>query len=297
MILAAGSLWGTMGLFIRSLSARGLGTMEIVALRSVLTALIVTAFVLIYNRKLMKIRLRDVWCFVGTGCCSILFFNFCYFQAIMLSTLAAAATLLYTAPIFVAVLSAVLFKEKMTPLKIASIFLAFAGCLMVTGLIGQSVSLSAAAVLAGLGAGFGYALYSIFGRYAIKRGYSSFTITVYTFIAAAIGALPLANLKDIVSVFLNGGAVWAYSLLFSTVTTILPYMLYTIGLRYTHNWKAAVIASIEPVVAACLGIFVFREKTTLIEIIGMLTVIAAMLLTSAGEWVKPGLRAEAGTQT
>ncbi len=47
--------------------------------------------------------------------------------------------------------------------------------------------------LAGLGVGLGYALYSIFSRYAIDRCYHSLTITCYTFVIAAIGGLFLSD--------------------------------------------------------------------------------------------------------
>ena len=79
MIVSAGILWGSMGLFVRRLNGLGLASMEIVALRSVVTAVLMLLFLLCFDRRLLQIKWKDIWCFFGTGVCSILFFNFCCF--------------------------------------------------------------------------------------------------------------------------------------------------------------------------------------------------------------------------
>lgn len=98
-----------------------------------------------------------------------------------MTSLSVAAVLLYTAPAFVMVLSYLLFHEKFTVRKSIALVLTFVGCVFVTGIIGSSQTLSGKGILIGIGAGFGYALYSIFGRFALKKGYDSFTISFYTF--------------------------------------------------------------------------------------------------------------------
>ena len=87
LIVSAGILWGCMGLFVRRLNALGLASMEVVALRAVVTSVLMFLFLLVYDRQLLKIGWKDLWCFLGTGVCSILFFNFCYFKAMELTAL------------------------------------------------------------------------------------------------------------------------------------------------------------------------------------------------------------------
>ena len=72
-ILLAGILWGCMGLFVRPLSQKGLNSWDIVFLRAVLTAVCMGIFLLIYDRRLFRIKLKDIWCFLGTGLLSIVF--------------------------------------------------------------------------------------------------------------------------------------------------------------------------------------------------------------------------------
>ena len=272
-ILLAGALWGSMGLFVRRLNRAGLSSLEIVALRAVVTFAALLLFLLICDRKLLKIRLKDVWCFLGTGICSIVFFNYCYFKAITMTSLSVAAVLLYTAPAMVMVMSYFLFHERFTKVKVLALVLTFLGCVLVTGIAGSSDTLSSSGILVGLGAGFGYALYSIFGKFAIERGYHSLTISFYTFLAAAAGAIPLADIKIIGNVVMKDCSMFLFALVFGLISTVIPYLTYTIGLKYMENSKASIIASVEPVVATLLGILVFHESMTFSGLLGMMLVL------------------------
>lgn len=277
-ILLAGSLWGSMGIFVRRYNAHDLSSMEIVALRAVVTAVMMFLFLLLYDRRLLKLRLKDLWCFIGTGLLSILFFNFCYFKAITMTSLSVAAVLLYTAPAIVMVLSCILFKERLTGIKLVSLVLTFAGCVFVTGVIGSGEKLSLPGILIGLGAGFGYALYSIFGRYALERGYHSFTISFYTFLIAAIGVLPFTDCGKLYEVCCTDLGMFGFTILFGLISTVLPYIFYNFGLVHVENGKASIIASIEPVVATLIGIFLFKEALTLNTVIGVILVLGAITI-------------------
>lgn len=285
-ILMAGTLWGIIALFVRGLNANGFESMEIVALRGFGALLLMSAGLLIYDRTLFKIKLKDIWCFVGTGVLSLTFFNLCYFRTMMLTSLSVAAILLYTAPTIVVVLSAFLFKEKITVKKIVCLCVAFLGCAFVTGILNEGGSdLSWQGILVGLGAGLGYALYSIFGRYAIERGYSTFTISFYTFLFSSIGTLPLVKLGHIREVIVESDGMKCVLLLlgFALISTVLPYLLYTIGLTQVENGKASIMASIEPVVATLLGIFVYGENLTVQGTIGILLVLGAIVFLNMNE--------------
>lgn len=278
LIVSAGILWGLMGLFVRNLDIYGLSSMQIVAVRAFFTMLLMTAFTLLYNKKLFKIKLRDLWCFLGTGVCSIVFFNFCYFRTITLTSLSAAAVLLYTAPIMVMAMSVVLFKEKLTLRKIIAAVAAFAGCALVTGAADGTLALNGIGILTGLGSAFGYALYTIFGEYALKRGYNSITITLYTFIFASVGVIPFANIPELTSKLSANPEAIGWGAVLAAVVTVLPYLIYTIGLKTVEPGMASVMASVEPVAATLVGIFVFSEPLSVTGIIGIALVIASLAL-------------------
>ena len=278
-IIAAGTLWGTMGLFVRRYNAGGLESMSIVAIRAVITTILMLIFLLFYDRHLLKIKPKDLWCFLGTGLLSILFFNFCYFKAITLTSLSVAAILLYTAPSIVAVFSCFLFKEKITFKKIISLLLTFMGCVLVTGILGGNERLTPMGILIGLGAGLGYALYSIFSKYAILKGYHTYTIIFYTFLITAIGIIPFGDWKAILNAVNSDHGLIPFSFLFGLASTVLPYILYTLGLKKTENGRAAILASVEPVVATLLGVLVYGETLGWQAVIGVVLVIGALFLS------------------
>lgn len=281
-IIAAAALWGCIGIFLKLLTAAGLGTMQAVAVRVILAAVLYAAFLLITDRKAFRIRPRDIWMFVGTGICSLVFFNWCYFSCIKSiegGGLGIAAVLLYTAPIFVMIMSAIFFREKLTPVKLVALALTFAGCLLVTGVVGSRAAIPTKAILYGLGSGFGYALYSIFGKAATKR-YGSKTVTVWSFILGAVAVVPFLFGVEWSGLATAQGIFGALGI--SVLCCILPYLLYTEGLKSVEPGRASVMATVEPVVAAIVGIF-YGEMPTALRIAGMALVIGAIVLMGLAE--------------
>lgn len=277
-IFLSGMLWGCLGLFVRGLNTKGIASMDIVFLRAVVTAAATIFYLLLFHREMLKIRWNDLWYFLGTGIASITFFNFCYFKAIVMTSLSVAAVLLYTAPAIVMVLSYVLFHEAFTITKVIAILMTFLGCMLVTGILGQQQAITVKGLLYGLGAGFGYALYSIFSRYALEKGYHSLTITCYTFIVTAVASVFFINAPKVSAVVFSSPFYLLLTVALGLVCTVAPYLLYTLGLQEVDNSRAAIIASIEPVTATALGFVVFHEKITVGKILGMMLVLGGMVI-------------------
>jgi drug/metabolite transporter (DMT)-like permease len=277
-ILIAGILWGCLGIFVRQLNNYGLFSMDIVLVRAIVTCIFMAVFLLCYDRNLFKIKLKDIWCFVGTGICSIVFFNYCYFKAISMTSLAVAAILLYTAPAIVMILSFLLFKEALTKRKIISLIMTFAGCVLVTGITTEGGNITGKGILTGLGAGLGYALYSIFSRYALQKGYHSFTITFYTFLISSIAALFLVDTSYVYEQVANNNVVIGLCICLGIICTVIPYLTYTIGLKYMDNSRASIIASVEPVTASIIGIIIYNENITFSGVAGIVLVLVALFI-------------------
>ena len=258
-VLIAGTLWGCIGIFVRRYNSMGLSSMQTVAIRMVIAAVLFALFVLIYKRSLFIIHLKDIWIFIGSGVISVGLFTYCYFSSIELSSLSVAAVLLYTAPAFVMLFSLIFFKEKMTVMKGISLILAVLGCAMTTGVIGGNLTVTLAGFLFGLGSGICYALYSIFSRFALDRGYEPFTITLYTFLFSAVFCLCVTDIRPVAGVVFAGFGSVGYAVLFALVSCVLPYVFYTLGLKYIKSSTASIIATVEPVVATVVGAVVFAE--------------------------------------
>ena len=275
-ILLSGMLWGCMGLFVRVLNKQGIASMDIVFLRAIVTAVAMVIFLFIFHRRMLKIHWKDFWCFLGTGIASITFFNFCYFKAIMMTSLSVAAVLLYTAPAIVMILSYILFHEAFTVRKVIAIVMTFFGCMLVTGMLGQQQAITTTGLLYGLGAGLGYAFYSIFSRYALEKGYHSLTITCYTFIVTTVVSVFFTNVSKVSMVVFSSPLYVMLTVALGLICTVAPYLLYTLGLQEVDNSHAAIIASIEPVTATVLGFVVFGEDITVVKMMGMILVLGGM---------------------
>lgn len=279
-IILAAALWGGIGVFFNILSDVGFTQMQVVAIRVTSAAIALTLYILVRDRSLLKVKLRDCWCFVGTGIISLVFFNWCYFTAIEMTSLAVAAVLMYTSPIFVMLFSAVLFKENINGTKIIALIMTFVGCLFVAGVFSSGdYGFTPLGILIGIGAGVGYALYSIFGRFALEKDYHSITISEYTFVFATLGALPLSRIWENASLLTQPEtAIGALGI--GVVCCVFPFILYTQGLSGVETGKAAIMATIEPAVAAVLSFLLYNESLLGFKGVGILMIFAAVILLS-----------------
>lgn len=280
-VLTAATLWGSMGLFVRRLNAAGLYALEVTQLRILVGLVLVGAYLAIFHRDMLRVRLRDLWCFAGSGICSLLFFSYCYFTGMTMTSLSVTCVLLYTAPAFVMLLSVFLFRERMTRSKLLALLLTFAGCCLVSGLGGET-HLSGTALLLGLGSGFFYGLYSIFSRYAIQRGYSSWTITFYTFAFCTAACLFLSDWGTIATTVSAAPSLLIWIVLLGLVTAFFPYVLYTRGLEQMESSRAAILASLEPAVATLMGVLILREPLTVSNVAGIVLVLGGIVVLSLG---------------
>ena len=278
LVILAGVCWGVISIFVRGLTALGFTSLQIMFLRAWLSVGILFLYFLVKDRSLLKIRLKDLWMFVGSGILSLTAFSYCYFSSIVRSGAAVAVVLLYTSPIFVMLMSAVFFREKLTGKKLLCLVQTFLGCVLVAGLIGSRTRLGLPSLFLGLGAGFGYALYSVFAGFAVKK-YSSLTITFYTMLLSGL-ALPLlidcGQLADTIASGLEKG--WIDMLGIALICTVIPYIAYTMGLSRMEAGKAAVLVTVEPMVGTLLGILVYQEATDPFKLLGILLIFAAVLL-------------------
>ena len=282
LVIIAGICWGLIGLFSNYLSAAGLRPEQITVVRCVLACVVIGAYLLVFKRGAFKVRIKHLWIFLGTGVLSIAFYNVCYFACINMCGLSFAAILLYTAPCFVVLLSAVFFKERLTRQRGFALIIAFVGCLLVVGVGSGQTSLSGLGILVGLASGIGYALYSIFARVALKH-YEAPTVMFYTFLFASLALLPFSEPINIASLALDSASVFEVMIALALISTVTPFACYTIGLAHMETGKASIMAFVEPMVSLLLGVMVFGEVLTLQNMIGVIGILGAVVLLNLPE--------------
>lgn len=278
LVIIAGICWGSIGVFTKAIAALGFTEMQMLFVKGLLSTGVLFFLTLIKDKDQLKLKSwKDIRYFIGTGICSFTFFSWAYMKAVNLTSLGVAAVLLYTAPAFVMLFSLVLFHEKMTKTKGIALGMTLVGCVLVTGMLQGDAHLTGTGLLVGLASGIGYALYSIFGTYAIRAGYGSLSISFYSFLTATVCMAFLAEPTAVFSRITEMGQ-WPLAVSFALLTTVVPYLCYTKGLSGLPASRASVTATIEPVVAAILGIAVFHEDVTMMKVTGIVLVLASVVL-------------------
>lgn len=276
-VLLAGVLWGIISIFIKTLSAAGLNSLQISLVRMIVAAITFLTVSFFRDPKKLKIKFRDIWMFIGSGIISVTLFNVFYFYTMIQSEASLAVVLLYTSPIFVMLFSAVIFKERITLQKVIALIITFIGCVLTAGLLGGGTAIRPLILLTGLGSGLFYALYTIFGRFALQK-YDTLTVTTYTFLFGLLGSLPLGNIKEIAEIVSSDPTLILWCLGIGVFCTVLPYFFYTWGLQRMDSGKAAILVAVEPLVGAVLGMTLFHESVDPQKIIGITLILAAILL-------------------
>lgn len=282
LILGAGVLWGTMGIFVRSLGAYGFDSIQISALRLCAAALCFLLLLLARRGRGFRLQLRDLPLFLGLGVGSVGLMTCCYFAAIRMMTMSEAAILLYTSPIWVVLMSALFFHERVTRRKLLALILAFGGCALVSGIGGEEMN--PLGILVGVGSGIAYGLYSILGSVALRR-YPPETVSSYTFFIAALAVLLISRPAELVRKMAAADGLAGLILLIlatGAVTAFVPFLIYTIGLKRVQASHAAILATVEPLVATVLGIIVYGEQLRTATLLGIACILGAILALNVG---------------
>ena len=276
-VILAGILWGLITVFVKKLSAAGFDSLQIALIRLSVAAVLFVGFLAVTDRQKLKIRLRDIWMFIGTGVVSVTLFNFCYFYTTINSQASIAVVLLYTSPVWIMIFSAVLFKDPVTKRKLLVVVMTVAGCVCVTGMLEGSVAVTPLVLFTGVCSGIFYGLYTIFGKYALAK-YDSMTVTAYTFLFGTLGSLPLGKPAKTLEILAESPELILWCLGIGIASTVLPYVFYTWGLKYLDSGRASILVATEPLVGAVLGMTVYHETHSVLKICGILLILAAIIV-------------------
>ena len=284
--ILSGIFWGGGGIFIRRLMELNINSFTVVSSRVIVASIIFFICVFLYDRSLIKIKLKDLWIFVSAGILGILGLNICYNEAVKQLSLSLSAVLLSLSPIFVLIFANIFFKEKITVKKVICMILALLGCFFASGVLetNETMKWTYFGIFIGFLGAFFYGLYSIFSKLAIIKNYNTLTVTLYALISIAIISLPFTDWKALSNVVVeNGSGMLVFMLFHSLCTSVFPYAFFTIALGHMDAGKASILASGEPIAAMFFGIFFYHEIPTVLSVIGVLLTLTALTLLSLPE--------------
>jgi len=275
LIVVAAICWGLLGVVTRPLTEAGMSVIDMAAARSMIAATCFIFILLIVDKEKLRIKLKDVWIFVCMGLFGFILTSVFYITTMNLISLSVASILLYTAPYLVMLQSALIFKEKITINKISALLIAFTGCVMTIGI--DRVEVPIVGIFTGVIAALAYSLYTIFGKFALKK-YSPLTTTVYPAIMASILLIPFFDHGKIIYIASASNENLINLLVLSVLLTAFPSMCYVKGLEKLEPGRASIISFVEIIAAAVVGIVIFSEMLSVTRIFGMALIFIALII-------------------
>jgi drug/metabolite transporter, DME family len=289
-VAAAAATWGTLGFFAKILYAQGVSFESLVAVRASVGWLAVIGFLLATRDAWsLRVKRQDLRFLLPLGLVGIGAFYLLYFYTVRESTMGTAAILLYSAPAFVVVLARLFLRELLNVTKVFGLLLTVGGISLVIGAYDPAnLEVSPKILLTGLLSGLTYGLYAIFGR-PVACQLSPPVILSYAlaFGSALLIVAALPTLDTLVGLPVTS---YLILLMLSMVHTTLAFALYTFGIRHLGAGRAAIVATIEPVVAGILGVTLLGEDLTVLKVLGALLVISGAILAQ----LRPGKAARGG---
>jgi len=277
MIAAAGCLWGSVGFFVKKLLDAQLPLSTIIFWRMFFAFILLFLYLYLTDKSKLKINREILKYVIAIGLISQCLFNISYFTAIRLTSISTAVTLLYTAPIFIAIMARIFFQELFTINKILALFLCVVGCfLTVTGGSWQSIQLNSIGIFMGLAAGLTFGSLTILSK-PISEKCHHYTIVLYSIGFGLLFYLPFSQPMIL---FQEGHdpIIWFYTFSLSIISTIFAYLFYIGGLSMgIEASKAGIISTVEVVVAVIVSYLFFGEKLVGLKLLGILMVIGSVI--------------------
>jgi len=277
MIATAGCLWGSVGFFVEKLFDAQLPLSTIVFWRMFFAFIILFLYLYFTDKSKLKINREILKYVIAIGLVSQCLFNISYFTTIRITSIATAVTLLYTSPIFIALMARIFFRELFTANKIIALLLCVTGCFFtVTGGSWETLQLNSSGILAGLAAGLTFGSLTILSK-PIANKCHPYTIVFYSIGFGLLFYLPFSQ-PMILFQQGSGTMIWFYMLSLSIISTIFAYLFYIGGLSMgIEASKAGIISTIEVVVAVIVSYLFFNEQLAGWKLLGILLVIGSVI--------------------
>lgn len=283
--ILAGIMFGSGGVFVRTLTQNGIDSTTLLFLRFSIAIIPILIAILFTDKNLLKINLKDIPLILVCAMC-IVGLNLCYNESMNSISLSLAAVLLSLAPIYVLIFAYIVFREKITSKKIICMILAISGCILMTGLLENSLSsIPLHGIMAGIGAGLFWAVYLMASKKSIENGKHTYTILFYSIIFLSIGLIPFTHFNQ-VSSFININPVLTilFLIIHSTFSFALPYIFSTLSLNYIDSGVSSILLSgAEPFAALIFGFLIYSEIPSILMFCGFLLTIISMTMLSKNE--------------
>ena len=287
LVLLAGVLWGTSGIFVHYLAPLGFSSLQMTAMRAGVSAAAMTVFSLLRDRSVFRIRKLEL-CIFALSAIGLYGTGTCYFLSMQASSISTAVVLMYMAPVYVMIFSVLFFGERINAPKLLSVALMLIGCALVSGIAG-GMTVSMTGVSMGIVSGVAYGVYNILTKLSMRMGIPPLKATTWVFMLTALVAIAVCEPVELCKRAAAQPAVSIPLIVgIGVVTFVLPYLCYTVAMKHLDAGTTSALGIIEPMSATLFGVVLFGETLDLWSGTGIALILAAVLLLSRGEGQKDG---------
>lgn len=287
LILLSSFLWGTALVYTKYVLDNGMNSKDLVSMKMFLGFLTLFIYIFFKDKDLFKVDLKGLLGFAFAGFFCHTLYNLFVFRAIEYTSISVSVVLLYTAPIYVTFFSRLIFKEKITYIKLLALLLCvFGAYLAVTGGTISASEINLIGVLYGLGSGLCYGLTTILNK-EFSKNYSQITILVYTFLFAFIFSLVFSN-PLVLFESTYKPLVYIFIIMLGIFSTALSYVFYVRGLKLgVEPTTASIIATLEVPISVLGSVIFFSQILSFVEIIGVFLVFISIVILNVKINLKP----------
>lgn len=243
-------------------------------------AVVMLGMLMAARRKSLKVSRRELslLCALGVvfSTSSItLYFSFCFMDA------GIASTLLFVYPVMVAVIMALLFKERLPAVSVFAIMLALSGIAMLYHGDGGA-TLSTRGVMLVMFSSLSYAVYIVVVNKSPLR-MSSMKLTFYVLFFGMLTVLTNSFITGLHIQMLTTPRMWSCAFMLALLPTVFSLVLMTISVHETGSTPTAVMGALEPLTAVMIGVAVFGEQLTPRLAAGIVLILTAVIMIIAGK--------------
>lgn len=243
-------------------------------------AVVMLGMLMAARRKSLKVSRRELslLCALGVvfSTSSItLYFSFCFMDA------GIASTLLFVYPVMVAVIMALLFKERLPAVSVFAIMLALSGIAMLYHGDGGA-TLSTRGVMLVMFSSLSYAVYIVVVNKSPLR-MSSMKLTFYVLFFGMLTVLTNSFITGLHIQMLTTPRMWSCAFMLALLPTVFSLVLMTISVHETGSTPTAVMGALEPLTAVVIGVAVFGEQLTPRLAAGIVLILTAVIMIIAGK--------------
>jgi drug/metabolite transporter (DMT)-like permease len=271
----AAALWGLNGSIARFLLDDGVSSARLAELRSVVTALALLGILIAVRRPALRVDRTDLPRFVFLGLAGLTLNSVLYFVAIDRLQIGVALVLQYLAPLWVLLWLRVAHGRRLPHGVWAAAMLSLAGCVFVVRAY-RPGGLDLGGVAAAIGAGLAYATYLFTGERAGHR-HGPETTLLYGFGVASIFWLVAAPIWSFPFELFDSARNVALGLYVTVLGTLVPFACIIGAVRHVPASRVAVVATLEPVLAAAFAWLIHGEALSAVQLAGGAAVVGAVV--------------------